>query len=82
MPRLSPDDHAALNLLAGGRLYRTTDRRFYQRQNAQPVTAARIDHLAEEGLVSIYDFTNGGRRITAARLTKDGREARSKEPRK
>lgn len=78
MPRLSPDDHAALNLLAGGRLFRSNDRRFYLRQNAQPVAAPRIDRLAEQGLVSIYDFHADGRRITAARLTPDGQQARAK----
>lgn len=78
MAALSDDDHAALNLLAGGRLFRTTDRRFYQRRNAPSVTAYRIDRLAEQGLVKIFDFNDAGRLVTGARLTRSGREARAK----
>lgn len=78
MVNLSSDDHAALNLLAGGRLFRTSDRRFYQRQNAPSVTAYRIDRLAEKGLVEIFDFHNDGRVVTGARLTKTGKQARAK----
>lgn len=78
MVSLSPDDHAALNLLAAGRLFRTTDRRFYQRQNAPSVTAYRIDRLAEKGLVEIFDFNAAGRVVTGARLTPTGKQARAK----
>ncbi len=78
MPRLSSDDHAALNLLAGGRLFRTSDRRFYQRRNAPAVTAYRIDRLAEQGLVKIFDFHDAGRLVTGARLTPSGQQARAK----
>lgn len=77
MTALSADDHAALNLLAGGLLFRTNDRRFYQRRNAPSVTAYRVDRLAESGLVNIFEFNADGRLVTAARLTKDGRQARA-----
>lgn len=78
MVSLSADEHAALNLLAGGRLFRSADRRFYQRRNAPSVTAYHIDRLAEKGLVKIFDFNTEGRVITGARLTQDGKQARAK----
>lgn len=78
MPALSDDDHTALNLLAGGRLFRSIDRRFYLRHNAPSVTAYRIERLAEQGLVDVFSFHADGRLITAARITGDGHKARDK----
>lgn len=77
MTTLTDAERAALNLLAGGRLFRTASRRFYGRRNSELVDTRCIVNLAYRGLVDIFSYHANGRLVTAARLTMDGQKARS-----
>lgn len=76
MVSLTRPEREILNILAGGRMYLSADRRRYSRRFAPTIAASRVDRLARAGLVAVSTFVANGATVTAARLTEDGEGAR------